>query len=354
MRRTTRQARVGGVPIGGSAPISVQSMTNIDTRDAAATIAQIHRLQAAGCELVRAAVFDFDAAKAFRTIRDAISIPLVADVHFDYRLAVAAIENGADKLRINPGNIGSEARVRTVADCARAHGVPIRIGVNAGSLEKDLKERFGPASPEAMVESALRHVRILESCGFTDIVLSLKASAVADCVEAYRRMARLTDYPLHIGITETGGAEMGVVKSSIGLGALLLDGIGDTLRVSLTDDPVREVELGLRILRALGLRRDDVEIVSCPTCGRTRVDLMTAVKEVSRRVPRNAGYLKIAVMGCAVNGPGEAVDADIGIAFGDGNGVIFRKGEKYKSGPMPEILDALIADATEMLGCALQ
>lgn len=343
------QIRVGGVPVGGGAHVSVQSMTNTDTRDVEATVAQIGRLADAGCDIVRSSVYDMDCAKAIREIRPRISIPLVADIHFDYRLAIAAMENGVDKLRFNPGNIGSDANVRNLVACAKEHHVPIRIGVNAGSIEKDLKARFGGATPDAMLESALRHVRILEGEGFTDIVLSLKASTVSDTVEAYRKASRTVDYPLHIGITETGNVEQGIIKSAIGIGALLLDGIGDTLRVSLTDDPVREIAVGKQILRALHLAKDDIEIVSCPTCGRTRVNVMDAVRDVEKRMPRNRGYLKIAVMGCAVNGPGEASDADIGIAFGDGNGVIFKKGEKLTSGRMPEILDRLIAEATAML-----
>ena len=288
-------------------------------------------------------------AKAFSAIRSKIAIPLVADVHFDYRLAVAAIENGADKLRFNPGNIGGEEHVRTLVQCAKLHHTPIRIGVNAGSIERELKQKYGGATADAMVESALKHVRILESEGFTDIVVSLKASTVRSTVEAYRKISAVIDYPLHVGITETGSVEDGVVKSAVGIGALLLDGIGDTIRVSLTDDPVREVETGLRILRALHLRSDDIEIISCPTCGRTRVDLMHMVDEVSRRLPRRQGYLKVAVMGCAVNGPGEASDADIGIAFGDGNGVLFQHGEKVFHGQAEDVINALVERASAML-----
>lgn len=345
----TRMVPVGGVPVGGRAAVSVQSMTNTDTRDVEATVAQILALEAAGCEIVRSSVYDMRCAEAFSKIRSRIHIPLVADVHFDHRLAVAAAENGADKLRINPGNVGGDANVRVLVDCAKAHHIPIRIGVNAGSLETDLKQKYGAASPEAMVESAMRHVRILESEGFYDMVISMKASTVSNTVEAYRILSRMVDYPLHIGITETGSVERGIIKSAIGIGALLLDGIGDTLRVSLTDSPVREVETGLMILKALNLRNNDVEIISCPTCGRTRVNLMDAVREVEARVHRNRGYLKIAVMGCAVNGPGEAEDADIGIAFGASNGLIFKKGQKFKNGPMHEILNDLIAEANAMI-----
>lgn len=349
MSHTTKSVQVGAVPIGGGAPVSIQSMTNTDTRNVEATVAQIQELTAAGCEIVRASVYDFDCAKAFRGIRDQISIPLVADVHFDYRLAIAAIENGADKLRFNPGNIGDESRVRALVQCAKAHHTPIRIGVNAGSLEPQLKKRYGGATPEAMVESAMQHVRILEDEGFFDMIVSLKASTVADTVAAYRKAAQCIDYPLHIGVTETGDVQEGIIKSAVGIGALLLDGIGDTLRVSLTDDPVREVETGLRILRALHLKKDDIEIVSCPTCGRTRVDLMQMVELVGKTLPRRQGYLKVAVMGCAVNGPGEASDADIGIAFGDGNGVLFQHGEKICSGSTEEVMNALLSRAVELL-----
>ena len=345
----TRTVVAGGVPIGSGAPVTVQSMTNTDTRDVEATVSQIARLTAAGCDIVRASVYDMACAKAFSAIRPRITIPLVADVHFDYRLAIAAIDNGADKLRFNPGNIGGEAHVRTLVQCAKRHRTPIRIGVNAGSLEKELKAQYGPGSSKAMVESALKHVRILESEGFTDIVLSLKASTVKNTVEAYRMMAKTVDYPLHIGITETGSVQEGVVKSAVGIGALLLNGIGDTLRVSLTDDPVREVETGLQILRALHLREDDIEIISCPTCGRTRVDLMEMLSRLEKRLPRRQGYLKVAVMGCAVNGPGEAADADIGIAFGDGNGVLFEHGEKRMSGTTEVVMNALTERAAAML-----
>ena len=349
MGDTTKRVRVGAVLLGGGAPVSVQSMTNTDTRDVDATVSQIHALEAAGCDIVRSSVYNMECAKAFAQIRPQISIPLVADIHFDYRLAIAAMENGADKLRFNPGNIGDDARVRALVSCAKAHHTPIRIGVNAGSMEKSLKEKYGGATPEAMVESAMKHVRLLEHEGFDDIVVSLKASTVRDTVEAYRCISKQIDYPLHIGVTETGNVADGIVKSSIGIGALLHDNIGDTLRVSLTDDPVREVEAGLRILRALHLRRDDIEIISCPTCGRTRVNIMEMVDRLSARLPRRKGYLKVAVMGCAVNGPGEAADADIGIAFGDGNGVLFQRGEKICSGKTDEIMDRLIQTATDML-----
>lgn len=346
----TKQVQVQSVAIGGGAPISVQSMTNTDTRDAEATVAQIERLQQAGCDIVRLAVFDSRAADAIGTIRQRTTMPLVADVHFDYRLAIAAVENGVDKLRINPGNIGSKERVQAVADCCKRHHIPIRIGVNGGSLDKEMQKRYPSDRPKAMVESALREVRALEEVGFSDIVLSLKCTDVQETVQAYQSMAKLVDYPLHIGITETGPMDKGIIKSSCGIGALLLMGIGDTLRVSLTGDPVDEVRLGKDILRACGFLKDDVEIVSCPTCGRTRCNVFEAVETVNRGVLHHTGYLKIAVMGCAVNGPGEARDADIGVAFGDGNGVLFRKGEIVGHGSYEEILARLIRESNELLG----
>ncbi len=349
MSNTTKQILVGGVPVGGGAPVSVQSMTNTDTRDVEATVAQIQALTEAGCEIVRSSVYDLACAKALTQIKSRIHIPIVADIHFDYRLAIAAMENGADKLRFNPGNIGDESRVRAVVDCAKAHHTPIRIGVNAGSIEPALRQKYGGPTTEAMMESALKHVVLLEREGFTDIVLSLKASNVRDTVDAYRAISKRVDYPLHVGVTETGDVANGIIKSAAGIGSLLLDGIGDTIRVSLTDDPVKEVEVGLKILRAVGLRRDDIEIVSCPTCGRTRVDVMRMVELVNSRLPHKKGYLKVAVMGCAVNGPGEARDADIGIAFGDGNGILFEKGEKIYHGDADDVVERLIARASEML-----
>ena len=345
----TNQIRVGGVPIGGGAPVAVQSMTNTDTRDVEATVRQIQALTDAGCDIVRSSVYDMACATALREIKRQIRIPIVADIHFDYRLAIAAMENGADKLRFNPGNIGDESRVRALVSCAKAHATPIRIGVNAGSIEPEMRQKYGGATTQAMVESALKHVAILEREGFTDIVLSLKASNVRDTVDAYRAISKRVDYPLHVGVTETGDVANGIVKSAAGIGALLLDGIGDTIRVSLTDDPVREVETGLRILRAVGLRRDDIELVSCPTCGRTRVDVMQMVELVNSRLPHNKGYLKVAVMGCAVNGPGEAGDADIGVAFGNGNGILFEHGQQVYHGEAQEVVERLIARASEML-----
>ncbi len=345
----TRKVLVGGVPVGGGAPVTIQSMTNTDTRDAAATVEQIHRLEAAGCEIVRSAVFDMNAARALRDIVDNITVPLVADVHFDYRLAIAAVENGCKKLRINPGNIGSADRVKAVVDCCKMHHIPIRIGVNGGSLNKDARANHPDDPVTAMVESALEHVKLLENEGFYDTVISVKHSNVHCTVAAMRRLHELTDYPLHVGVTETGRGEAGRDPAAVGIGGLHMDGIGDTVRVSLTGDPVQEVLAAKKILSAIGVRRDDVEIISCPTCGRTRVDLPAIAAYVNEHVRHDAGYLKIAVMGCAVNGPGEASDADIGIAFGQGNGVLFRRGEKEAAGPVREILDRLVREANEML-----
>ncbi len=341
--------KVGNVQIGGGAPVSVQSMCNTDTRDVNATVDQILKLEQAGCEIIRVAVFDEAAAEAVKGIRERIHIPLVADVHFNYRLAIRAVENGVDKLRINPGNIGSAERVRMVADCCKAHHVPIRIGINGGSIEKRFLPLYRENPAEAMCQSALGHAKLLEDCGFSDIVLSLKCTTVSETVHSYRLAREKTDYPLHIGITETGPIETGVIKSAAGLGALLLSGIGDTMRVSLTGDPVKEVETAIAILRAVGLRKDDVEIVSCPTCGRTRCDVEKAAAYVNGHVLHNKGYLKIAVMGCAVNGPGEAREADMGVAFGDGNGVLFRHGEIVGGGDYEEILRRLVDEANAAL-----
>ena len=342
--------KVGNVQIGGGAPVSVQSMCNTDTRNVEATVEQILRLENAGCEIIRVAVFDEAAADAIKKIKERIHIPLVADVHFNYRLAIRAVENGVDKLRINPGNIGSPERVRMVADCCKAHRVPIRIGINGGSIEKQFLPLYRENPAEAMCRSAMGHAKLLEDCGFSDIVISLKCTTVSETVQSYRMAQARMDYPLHIGITETGPIETGIIKSAAGLGALLLQGIGDTMRVSLTGDPQREVETALQILRACGLRKDDVEIVSCPTCGRTRCDVEQAAAYVNAHVAHNKGYLKIAVMGCAVNGPGEAREADIGVAFGDGNGVLIKKGEIVGSGSYEEILKRLVDEANALLG----
>lgn len=330
-RRKTRALHLGTLTLGGGAPVRVQSMTNTDTRDVAATVEQIARLVRAGCEAVRVAVPDEMAAAALREIRDRIQIPLIADIHFDYRLALRALENGVQGLRINPGNIGGSAHVDRVVDAARAHGAVLRIGVNGGSLERHLLQRYGGATPEAMVESALSHVRLLEQRGFYDTKISLKSSSVPDTIAAYRLLSQRCDYPLHIGITEAGGILRGSIKSAVGLGILLWEGIGDTLRVSLTADPVEEMFTAWEILRALGVRRYGPEIISCPTCGRTEIDLLALAAEVERRLAGEKADITVAVMGCVVNGPGEARDADLGLAGGRDKGIIFRKGEVIRS-----------------------
>ena len=341
MRKATKQILVGGVPIGGGAPVTVQSMTNTLTDDVDATLSQIRALAAAGCQIVRCAVPDMAAAQALKTIRRESPLPLVADIHFDYRLALAAVEAGADKIRINPGNIGSPENVRAVADACAARGVPIRVGVNSGSIEKDLLAQYGRC-PHSLVESALRQVRLLESMGFTDLCISIKSSDVCETVEAYRLLASQTDYPLHVGVTEAGTEYNGLVSSAVGIGALLLDGIGDTLRVSLTADPTAEVRAGIAILKAAGLRRDGVRVVSCPTCGRTRIDLIPLAKQVEDALSGMDRSLTVAVMGCAVNGPGEAREADYGIAGGDGEGVLFRKGVIVGKVPSDRLLESLL------------
>ena len=346
---TAKLIRVGAVAMGGRAPISIQSMTNTDTRDVQATIAQILRLEQAGCEIIRISVFDGECVRAIPAIRSAVNIPLVADIHFDYRLAIGSMENGVDKIRFNPGNIGGRENIRRLVSCAKAHGVPIRIGVNSGSVEKDVLEKFGGPTPEAMVESAMKHVRILEKEGFEDIVLSIKASNAPDTVAAYRLISRCAQYPLHIGVTEAGPGETAVIKSAVGLGALLLDGIGDTIRVSITGDPVKEVWAAKSILQAAGARRTGIEIISCPTCGRTRVDLEKMVMEIEAALPNTDVPLKIAVMGCAVNGPGEVREADMGIAFGDGMGVVFIKGEPAYSAEAEELTPRFIQDVEKLI-----
>ena len=340
-RKETRTIRVRGIPIGGGNPIPVQSMTNTHTEDVDATLAQIRRLEEAGCEIVRLAVPHQLAARALKDIRKGTDMPLVADIHFDYKLALAAVEAGFDKIRINPGNIGSPDRVRAVADACRERGIPIRIGVNGGSLEKEILEKYG-WSAEGMCQSALRHVRMLEDCDFHDIAISLKASDPALTVEANRRMSELCDYPLHVGVTEAGTTELGVLRSAAGIGSLLLDGIGDTIRVSLTDDPVEEVKAGIKLLKALELR-GGVRFVSCPSCGRTEYDLFGTAKKVEERLKDKDWNITVAVMGCVVNGPGEASHADYGIAGGKREGVIFKRGESIGRCPVNELADRLIA-----------
>jgi (E)-4-hydroxy-3-methylbut-2-enyl-diphosphate synthase len=336
-----KQINVGGVLIGGGAPVSVQSMTNTKTDDVAGTVAQIKRLTDAGCDIVRAAVPDMAAARALEAIKREISIPIVADIHFDYRLAVASAEAGADKIRINPGNIGNQENVRAVTEACRKKGIPIRIGVNGGSLEKDILARFGGVTPEALLESAMRHVRLLNRFDFDDICISVKSSDVALTIASYRLLAEAADYPLHLGVTEAGTEYMGIVKSSVGIGALLAEGIGDTIRVSLTAQPEREVKAGLAILKALGLRKSGADLISCPTCGRTKIDLIHIAEEVEKRLEKLDKPVTVAVMGCAVNGPGEARRADFGIAGGEGEGVLFRKGEIVKKVPMERLVDEL-------------
>jgi len=335
---------VGSLAIGGGAAVSVQSMTNTDTRDAQATIEQIRRLEDARCDLVRVAVRDQEAADALQRIVEAASIPVVADIHFDYRLALSAIRAGVDKLRINPGNIGSRQKTLEVVAAARDAGTPIRIGVNGGSLPKDVLEKYGGPTAEALVESALSHVGILESMDFLDIVISIKSSDVMTSVDAYSLMAARTSYPLHVGITEAGGKWRGTVKSCIGIGAVLSRGIGDTIRVSLTDDPVEEVRVGRMILNAMGLRSDMVNVISCPTCGRTRVDLGRIAAEVESRLAGIIAPISVAVMGCEVNGPGEAREADYGVACGKGCGLLFRKGQPLRTVSEERIVDELVEE----------
>lgn len=347
----TRQVMAGNVKIGGGAAVSVQSMTNTDTRDFEATSAQIQRLAVAGCDIVRISVYDQACADNVRALVDASPVPLVADIHFDHRLAIAAVENGISKLRINPGNIGGEKNVRLLADCLKAHHIPVRIGVNAGSLEKGILEKYGGVTAQGLVESALTHARMLEKCGFYDMVLSMKVSDVPRTVEAYRLAAAQCDYPLHLGVTEAGTPGMGTVKSAIGIGALLVDGIGDTLRVSLTGDPEPEAAAGIDILRAVGLR-GGVDVISCPTCGRTCIDVSGIARRVQQATCGIQKNLRVAVMGCVVNGPGEAKEADVGIAGGKSGGMLFVRGEAPVSihGDAEALYDALMAKINQLLG----
>ncbi|MDR3587558.1 MAG: flavodoxin-dependent (E)-4-hydroxy-3-methylbut-2-enyl-diphosphate synthase [Desulfosporosinus sp.] len=349
-RKMTKPVSVGSVRIGGGAPIVVQSMTNTDTRDVGETLAQIHALAEAGCEIVRLAVLDDEAAAALKEIAAKSPLPVIADIHFDYRLAIRAVEQGIHGLRLNPGNIGARWKVQEVVRAVKEQQIPIRIGVNAGSLEKELLEKYGGPTATGMVESALRHIRLLEDEGYDKIKVSLKASSVPLMLEAYRKMSEVVDYPLHLGVTEAGTVRSGVVKSAIGIGALLSEGIGDTIRVSLTGDPVREIPVALEILRVLGLRQLDVDLISCPTCGRTQVDLAMLAEKVDERLlqlPPLDKPLKVAVMGCAVNGPGEAREADFGIAGGKGMGILFRKGEVVATLPEDELLPALLHEIEE-------
>ena len=341
-RTKTRQIHAGGVPLGGGAPVTVQSMCNTDTRDAAATLSQIERLYKAGCDIVRVAVPDAAAAEALRDICKGSPLPVVADIHFDHALALAAVKAGAAKIRLNPGNIGGPERVRAVAEECGARGVPIRIGVNAGSIEKRLLQAYGKPTAAAMVESTASHIALLEDCGFYDICLSLKASSVPLTVEAYRLAAERFPYPLHLGVTEAGTSWAGTVNSAVGIGALLMEGVGDTIRVSLTADPVEEVRAGIAILKAAGLRAGGVRVISCPTCGRTQIDLIAAAKEVEAQLAGCEKDITVAVMGCAVNGPGEAREADYGLAGGKGEALLFRKGEIVGKAAQAEMVAALI------------
>ena len=337
----TKVVKIGDRVIGGGNPILIQSMTNTKTEDVAATVAQIQALTAAGCDIIRCAVPTMEAAEALTEIKKQVSIPVVADIHFDYRLALAAIEHDADKIRINPGNIGSTERVRAVVDAAKERGIPIRVGVNSGSLEKDLVEKYHGVTAEGIVESALDKVHMIEDMGYDNLVISIKSSDVMMCVKAHELIATQTDHPLHVGITESGTIISGNIKSSIGLGLILHQGIGDTIRVSLTGDPLEEIKSAKLILRTLGLRKGGVEVVSCPTCGRTRIDLIGLANQVENMVADIPLDIKVAVMGCVVNGPGEAKEADIGIAGGIGEGLLIKNGEVYKKVPEGELLEAL-------------
>ncbi len=340
-RRKSREIRIGDVTIGGTNPIAIQSMTNTKTQDVDATAAQIHRLEEAGCEIVRCTVPDREAAEALAKIRPQIRIPLVADIHFDYRLAIAAMENGADKIRINPGNIGDEAKLGAVVEAAKKRNIPIRVGVNSGSLEKDLLEKFGGVTAEGLVTSALRQTRRIEEMGYDNLVISIKSSDVMMCVDAHRMIADRTDLPLHVGITEAGTVTGGNIKSAIGLGLILNEGIGDTIRVSLTSDPEEEVRSARQILRTLGLRTGGIEVVSCPTCGRTSVNMIELANQVEQMAMAYPLDIKISVMGCVVNGPGEAAESDLAICCGNGEGLIMKRGEVIGKRPESELLAAL-------------
>lgn len=343
-RLNTVEIKVGKVVIGGNAPIALQSMTNTDTKDTKSTIEQIHKLQKAGCDIVRCAVPDMEACESLKTISKEVSIPLVADIHFDYRLALKSIENGVSALRINPGNIGSIDKVKMVVKSAKERNIPIRIGVNSGSLKKDILNKYGRVCADALVESALEHVNILEDLGFYNIVISIKSSNVNDMVESYRKISKLVNYPLHLGVTEAGTLWRGTIKSSIGIGTLLMEGIGDTIRVSLTGNPLEEVRVGKEILKACGHLKEGIEFISCPTCGRTKIDLIKIAEEVEKRLSNVDKNIKVAVMGCVVNGPGEAKEADVGIAGGMGEGLIFKKGKVLRKVKEENLVDELIEE----------
>ncbi len=347
-RKITKQVKVGDVLIGGGAPISVQSMLNKPAEDIEGSVKQALELQKAGCNIIRAAVPNKEAVKLIEALKENLSVPVVADIHFDYRLALECAAAGVDKIRINPGNIGSDDRVKAVADACRQRNIPIRIGVNSGSVEKEILAKYGSPVPEALVESALYHASLLEKFDFDDIVISIKSSNVENTVKAYSLASEKCNYPLHVGVTEAGTSRMGIVKSSIGIGSLLLKGIGDTIRVSLTDSPVKEVAAGYDILKAVGLKKDAVQIVSCPTCGRTKIDLISLANEVESALASCTKPIKVAVMGCVVNGPGEAREADIGVAGGDGCAVLFKKGEILKKVPENEVVSALLSEIEKM------
>lgn len=343
-RRITRTVKAGNVEIGSGSKITVQSMLNVLAHDIEGNVAQAVELEKAGCEIVRLTVPDIEAVKTLYAVKNAVKIPVVADIHFDYKCALESVAAGVDKIRINPGNIGSDDRIKAVADACRQKNIPIRIGVNSGSLEKDLLKKYGHVTPEALCESALRHASLLEKFDFNDIVISIKSSDVPTMVAAYRLVAQQCDYPLHLGVTEAGTRHMGMLKSAAGIGALLLDGIGDTIRVSLTADPVSEVAAGFDILKAVGIKKDCPQIVSCPTCGRTKIDLISLAEKVEKELANVHKPIKVAVMGCAVNGPGEAKEADIGVAGGDGYGLIFKHGEILKKVPENKIVEELIKE----------
>ncbi|HID0817616.1 flavodoxin-dependent (E)-4-hydroxy-3-methylbut-2-enyl-diphosphate synthase [Clostridium botulinum] len=348
MRKSTKKVKVGSIYVGGDSPISIQSMTNTDTRDAKNTLNQINKLEEIGCDIIRCAVPDIEASEALKIITKESKIPVVADIHFDYKLALESIKNGVDALRINPGNIGSMERVKMVAEAAKGKSIPIRVGVNSGSLKKDILDKYGGVCPEALVESALQHVNILEKCNFNDIVISIKSSNVMQMIESYRLISEKVNYPLHLGVTEAGTIFRGTIKSSVGIGTLLAEGIGDTIRVSITGDPLEEIKIGKEILRSLGYVNEGIEFVSCPTCGRTNIDLISISEEVEKRLLNCNKNIKVAVMGCVVNGPGEAREADIGIAGGKGEGLIFKKGEVIKKVKEKNIIDELIKEIEKM------
>lgn len=347
-REKTKKIKIKDKYIGADSPILVQSMLNIPSTDIENSVKQAVRLENAGCDIIRFAIPDEEALRLIEPIKKAVKVPLVADIHFDYRLALGAAERGIDKIRINPGNIGDESRIKAVADICRIKGIPIRIGVNSGSVEKELLEKYGAPTPDAMVESALKNARQLEKYDFDDIVISIKSSSVSNMVEAYEKVSAACSYPLHLGVTEAGTLRMGTIKSAIGIGSLLNKGIGDTIRVSLSDDPIEEVRAGIDILKALELKQDSPYIISCPTCGRTRIDLISLVKKVEKRLEGCKKPIKVAVMGCIVNGPGEAREADIGIAGGNGNGLIFKKGEILKKVPEEYLLDELMKEIEKL------